>query len=193
MSTSTPARATAVLFDDNYMNFPQVPTAVATVHCPQPLTVQQLQELTCDTQQDALQFCFFDFDDTLSLSGAMQKLQRGVTPDEAMASLFGDEARQQALYAALSTLLAGERCYVLTANHHYANIATLLNMLMRRKPGHQQSQTCSHDHVANEDDVKSRVNFFAPDRTVLYTPTGTKIRIIQRIVQDRGYQLIAPA
>ena len=196
-------RARAILYDDNMMNFAgivprgKVPT-IRAVHCLEPLTVAQLEEALAlhQEEQEALAmqpdaaaletaddpvpppnlFFFFDFDDTLSLCGGIDLSVNANDCDATLARLFGDDARQAALVNLLSALLLQERCFVLTANRGYQMAAHLLNLLLGMRGA-------SH--------VGGRHVHFVADQTVHFTPTGTKVRAVTRLLEARGFRLVA--
>jgi len=177
-------RAQALFYDDNLINFEgnntrgKVP-AIRTVHCPEPLTLVQLEsalEMSAggDTHDGAAPqlFYFFDFDDTLSLQSGVDPIHSSASIDRTLVEIFGDAERRRVLCALLGSLLQTQRCFILTANQGYAAIAQLLNMLLAR--GASDSSTPPR---------------FVVDQTVRYTPTGTKIRAITKIVEGQGLTL----
>ena len=196
---ATQNRAQAILYDDNMMNFAgivprgKVPP-IQAVHCPEPLTIAQLEEAlahctSTDAQAAAIAsddqcssppppslFYFFDFDDTLSLCNGVDLAIDFADCDAILARLFGDDARQSALVALLSALLQRERCFVLTANRGYTMVAHLLNLLLSSR-GVPVLEACGPAR-------------FVPDQTVQFTPTGTKIRAATRLVEARGFRLV---
>jgi hypothetical protein len=121
-------------------------------------------------------FFFFDFDDTLSLCGGIDLSVNANDCDATLARLFGDDARQAALVKLLSALLLQERCFVLTANRGYQMAAHLLNLLLGMRGA-------SH--------VGGRHVHFVADQTVHFTPTGTKVRAVTRLLEARGFRLVA--
>ena len=191
-------RACAIIYDDNMMNFAgivprgKVPN-IRAVHCLQPLTVAQLEEALAlhqeeqealAMQQDSAEdpvpppnlFFFFDFDDTLSLCSGIDLSVNANDCDATLARLFGDDARQAALVKLLSALLLQERIFVLTANRGYQMGAHLLNLLLG-------TRGASH--------VGGRHVHFVADQTVHFTPTGTKVRAVTRLLEARGFRLVA--
>lgn len=176
-------RAQALFYDDNLINFEgnntrgKVP-AIRTVHCPEPLTLEQLEkalEMSAgDDPPDGAApqlFYFFDFDDTLSLQSGVDPIH-SASIDRTLVEIFGDAERRRALCTLLGSLLQTQRCFILTANQGYAAIAQLLNMLLARG--------------ASDGSTPPR---FVLDQTVRYTPTGTKIRAITKIVEGQGLTL----
>jgi hypothetical protein len=203
VSSTIHPRACAILYDDNMMNFAgivprgKVPT-IRAVHCLEPLTVAQLEEALAlhQEEQEALAmqpyaaaletaddpvpppnlFFFFDFDDTLSLCGGIDLSVNANDCDATLARLFGDDARQAALVKLLSALLLQERCFVLTANRGYQMAAHLLNLLLAMR---------------GASNVGGRHVHFVADQTVHFTPTGTKVRAVTRLLEARGFRLVA--
>ena len=185
-------RAQAIFYDDNMVNFAgnvergKVP-AIRAVHCGEPLTTAQLRnalavwhESEADPSAPKL-FFFFDFDGTLSLEqGLDDRLLKGVNSvDPVLATLFGDDERQEALRMLLRPLLEAGRCYVLTANIGFAAIAHLLNLLLARGKGAVGSPPAK------------RSGMFAVEKTVRYVPSGQKIRAIGKIIDACGCKLVA--
>ena len=191
-------RACAIIYDDNMMNFAGIvprgkAPKIRAVHCLQPLTVAQLEEALAlhqeeqealAMQQDSAEdpvpppnlFFFFDFDDTLSLCSGIDLSVNANDCDATLARLFGDDARQAALVKLLSALLLQERIFVLTANRGYQMGAHLLNLLLG-------TRGASH--------VGGRHVHFVADQTVHFTPTGTKVRAVTRLLEARGFRLVA--
>jgi hypothetical protein len=179
-------RAQAIFYDDNMVNFygvverGRVP-AIRAMFCEKPITTAQLRDAlavwqasVADPSAPRLYF-FFDFDGTLSLEqGLDDRLIKGVkSVDPALATLFGDKERQEAIRKLLRPLLEADRCYVLTANIGFAAIALLLNLLLSRGPNPAKT-----------------TGLFAVEKTVRYVPSGQKIRAIGKIVEDCGCKLV---
>ena len=76
----------------------------------------------------------------------------------------------------LAPLCLAERCFVLTANRGYQMGAHLLNLLLG-------TRGASH--------VGGRHVHFVADQTVHFTPTGTKVRAVTRLLEARGFRLVA--
>ena len=195
-------RAQAIFYDDNHMNFVGVNPrgtvpSIRTVHCIEPLTLEQLEEaaamarststFAAETVADVAPdpsppaptlFFFFDFDDTLSLRNG---IEAEVASDAMLSQLFGDQARQMALATLLGMLLAEGRCFVLTANHGYTVVAGLLNLLLARCRAPAAATSAPH----------GTPTYFVLNETIQFTPTGCKVRAIQKVVEARGFRLAA--
>jgi hypothetical protein len=177
-----PPCARAVFYDDNQINFEgidprgKVP-AIRAVHCRVPLSITQMEGCIAAHDNSIADqpklFVFFDFDGTLSLHAGVteERWKHFSKYEDVFSDLFGDELRQIALRRILDRLLTSGSCYVLTANPGYVAIAQVLNKFLERGGSSER---------------------FLVDETMRYTPSGSKVRAIHKIVeQTLGYRLVA--
>ena len=147
----------------NFYNHEHFPDIVKTLIY-KPLSYEQLRELYMLMHQNIMNVSlkhtifFFDFDGTLQMNEFVDPNNNDLH------FIFGDINRQKILANVLYLSLTYNRVYIITNNFLIFNIAKLLNSLI-------------FEHI----NVKSNIQLFHPNYTVICTRFTNKLQTIQYI------------